>query len=125
MTRAPATKSRSRRERISARDDARRAGPGAERDCDHDGGERRAGDADEGQRQQKARHGLECIGHAHQHVVDDPPAKPARGADKAADDDRRGRRGKPDNKRRAGAMEQSGQHVAAEPVRAQRIATSR
>ena len=121
MTRAPATKSRSRIDRISAR--AMRAGPVQAPSAiaaDH-GGERRAGDADEGQRQQKVRHGLECIGQAHQHVVDDAAGETGRGADKAADHDRCGRRGKPDSERRARTVEQFGEHVAPEPVGAQRI----
>ena len=79
------------RQHFGARD-ARRSGPGAERDGDHDHAERRADDADEGQRQQEARHGLEGVGDAHQHLVDEAAGKAGQRADHRADDERRGGR---------------------------------
>ena len=103
----------------------RRSGPGAERDGATTTGSDGPSDADEGQRQQKARHGLEGIGQAHQNVVDEAAREAGRGADKAPTTIARGRRGKPDSKRRARAMEQAGQHIAAEAVRAQRMRRSR
>ena len=88
--------------------------------ADHHDAERWADDADEGQRQQEARHGLEGVGDAHQHLVDDAAGKAGERADDRADDDRRRGGGKPDGERGAGAVNDAGQHVAAEPVGAER-----
>ena len=99
---------------------ARRAGPGRERDGRHHDAERRADDADEGQRQQEARHGLEGVGDAHQHLVRQSAGEAGQGADDGADGERGGGGREPDHQRGAGAVEQFGQHVAAEPVGAER-----
>ena len=82
--------------------------------------QRRAGDADEGERQQKARHDLEGVDDAHQRLVDQPAGKAGKRADQRADDDRDRGRGDADGQRGARAVHQSGQHVAAEPVGAER-----
>ena len=86
---------------------------------DHDG-ERRADDADEGQRQQEAGDGLERVGDAHQDLVDQPAGKAGQRADDRADDEGCGGCGQSHGQRGARAMKQFGQHVAAETVGAER-----
>ena len=79
-----------------------------------------AGDADEGQRQQEARHGLEGVDDAHQRLVDQSAGEAGERADQRADRSaRRTRRRCPPSAMR-GAMDKLGQHVAAEPVGAER-----
>ena len=107
------------RQHFGARN-AGRAGPGRQRNGDHHDAERGADDADEGQRQQEAGHGLERIGDAHQHLVGDAADEAGQRADDRADGDRGCRRGERDGQRRARAVHDAGQHVAAEPVGAKR-----
>jgi hypothetical protein len=95
-------------------------GPGAERDGQHHDRHRGADDADEGERQQEARHDLEGIDHAHQRLVGNPSGKARRKPHRKADRQRRQRRGEADEERGARAMHDAGQDVAAEPVGAER-----
>lgn len=92
----------------------------SERDRDDDDSQRRPDDADEGQRQEEARHGLESVGDAHQHLVDETAGKAGQRADHRADEQGGGSRGQSDRQRGAGAVEEFSQYIAAEPVCAER-----
>ena len=112
------------RQHLGARQ-PRRPGPGAERDGEDHHRQRGADDADEGQRQQEARHDLEGVDDAHQRLVDQPAGEARERADQRADDDGDDGCGDADGERGARAVHQAGQHVAAEPVGAERKARRR
>ncbi len=85
-------------------------------DCRHGG----ADGADEGKRQQEVRHDLEGIGDAHQRFIHEAVGKTGNRADNGAENKCCGGRTHADEQRCLRAMGKFGQHIAAQPVGAER-----
>ena len=113
------TKGRSRSVRNSARKKTRNLRPAQDSDDEDDAPDVGAEDRDHEQCEEEPRHDLKDLGDAHQHVVDPAAVVAGDRPDDDPDGDRHRDGEEPDHERDAGAVENAGQYVAAEVVRAE------
>ena len=109
----------------SPADDASRGGPAQQPDHQRFEGEAAAEQGDDDDGDQELGQDLESLGDAHQHLVEDAAEEAGCHADGHSEPDADGRADQADRQRDATAMEDAGEHVAAEIVGAEEMCPGR